>query len=669
MPALLDNTSPPAFTPRELDLLRPTEQLGIAAWAERHMHITEGPLVGEAGAPTRWSTDGFPLQQAVVEAIDDRRWPKVFLLTAPQRWGKTEVAAKPVCLHAIEHRRVSVLYVAANKPLANSQWKRKFKATMEADPTLAALIPENPDDGGTNNRRDFTNGTSFHFAGSESIGALAGFTVPVVVCDDIQAYPAGIPGVGHPVDLAFARAGAYPPEMRTLVGAGTAGTIEDYLWRTIAASTLYCPAVPCLVCGTFQLIEFSRFEYPDDPIEALDDTHMRCANDKCDHHIVFDELPEMLTRHLWVSCPPGEDWVTKPPPEGVRIDLDKCRVYPDTDRDTTVAGFWCNAFYWPFGDTWGFLAADWLSRRGDPDKVKDFQQNLRVVPWEPPEEDEDALTVEAVAEHITEGYKWRTIPKEADVVTLTVDAHANFLYYEVKAWQKNSGSSWLVDAGTTGVHGPRKGEALTKEQADAKIAKGIRRALDDIYAMERGGWQVDGGGTRSADIVLIDGGYHPTAVGQFCLRANTDGRRRKWQMVRGAQTDGGMIWPRKISRTKNGYPFRGINVHEAKHELRYTLSIPQDQPGCLCTYDDHSLEKWHRHMVSEHFIELKTSRGTKKAWVKREGAGANHWWDTAVYGVAAAIAMGVKMPSMQEKPPPRPTTSYFANLKKKGRRR
>jgi phage terminase large subunit GpA-like protein len=644
----------PELSRTERDTIRPRERLPVKAWARRHVKIVEGPLTAEgADVATPWDVETFPLQEAIIDAIDDPRWSKVLLMTAPQAFGKTQCAAIPTLLHALEHRRVSALYVAASLHLANTQWRKKFQKAMEADDDLAALFFDNPDFGGSKECRYFRNGTALHMAGADSVGSLSAFTCQVIVVDDLQAHPEGLVGFGHPADIAYARKGAYPQEVTSLVGMGTASTVTAYLWRNLVTSAFFCPFVPCLDCGTYQLIEFERLQYPEDVKAAVEETWLSCAKAGCTHRIVFDELPEMLAAHRWASTPPGREFTLAPAPGGTFLS-DEWRVYPETDRDTTVAGFWANAFYWPLGDTWGQRAADWLSRRGDPDEEKDYLQAVRVVPWQEPELDEAVLTVEQVAEHAIEGHRHGTVPVEADLVTLTADVHDQYLYYIVRAWKKADGSSWLVDAGTQGVHGPRKGEQLDEAEHKARVGHAIRGALEDLWQVAEAGWPVvtasgaDTGRRIWISLGLVDSGYRPDAVTQFVIRANVPNRPRVWRMIKGRAE--GPIWVKKATSSKYGHVFHYVNTSEGKHAVRELLAIPRDKPGAWLTYADKNLDAYHRHLVAEHFVPKDPNKeDSPKVWKHRPGAGPNHWWDDEVYQVAAAIACGVTLPSGKAK--------------------
>ncbi len=632
-------------------IVRPTARLSISEWARMHVRITEGPLVGDSGEPVRWSPESFPPQVGIMDAIDDQRWSRVFIIGPPQASGKTQAAALPPLLHAIHHRRVSAAYVGANLNLATTQWAKKIKPAIEANGDLAQLIFENTDMGGTRVRRDFTNGTSLHCAGADSVGALSGFTAPVVVCDDVQGYPATLPGFGHPVDVAFARTESFPKEAVTLIGIGTAGTVDDYLWRAVKDSAYFVPLVPCLGCGVYQMLTWDRLIFDESsPAAAVASAWLECVNDDCSHEITFSELPAMLRGHRWVSVPAGEDWVNVEPdryPENPR-------VYPYTDRSTDVAGFWLNALYWTLGKTWGDRAAEWLGRKGNPDRVKDHRQTVRVIPWQEPEEDERALTAEAIAAHQFKGHRYLTVPAAADLVTLTADVHDAFIYYIVRAWRKECGTSWLVDAGTLGVHGPKKEEKLGQREKAARVGHAIREALEDLHKMEAEGWvEADSDARINAAICLVDGGYRPDAVGQFCLARRQELGWRKWVMLKG-DSDGD-IWTGKATKNQRGHPFYRTNVSEGKHVLRELLAVPRDKPGAWHTYADRDLEAYHRHLISEHFITVRRAGKDKKIWEKRDEGGPNHWLDCEVYQIPTAIVCDIPLPVERFNRKKRPT--------------
>jgi phage terminase large subunit GpA-like protein len=654
MPATVDIPNPPA-APEWMQrgfALRP--ELSLVEFARAHCYATEGPLV-ETGigenVPVPFDPATFPLQLAPLEAIGDPRWSRVVVMTAPQAFGKTEALAKPALMYALEYRGISAAYVAGRQALAAGQWKKKILPAMLADADLAALIPENPDEGGDKNQRNFTNGTSLHFAGSESEAALSGFTALVIVCDDVHAMPQSIPGRGHPVDIAFTRSESAPAESCTHVQIGTAGTVEDYHWQTLVSSALYCPFVPCPGCGTYQLLEWERMEFDHEDIgAALTGTWLRCANPDCEHPIVFDELDAMLAEHRWVSLPPGCDWLLNPPEGGSRWDPaepGEFRVYPSTARNTNHAGFWCNALYWPHGKSWGQIAAEYISCRGDPDKPKNFGQQKQTRPWKEPEVDEQRLTVEELQTHVVEGYAARTVPAAADLVTVTVDVQSGYIYYIVRAWKKADGTSWLIDAKTIGK--PVKGGGDSEAELRARRAAGIITGMDELDALVATGWPVVDAegeikGTISARVGLIDRGFEPEIVAGWWSAKH----RNVWKMIKGQKAgQRAVLWPlhrREGLRTDaRNRPWRLVDINAAKHVLRRLLRVAAGQPGYWHIPGSglhvNTIRSYYRHLTSEKWRkDLAPPR-----WKKITEGLENHYLDCETYQISAARACGVQL--------------------------
>ena len=605
-----------------------------------------------------YDPDAFPLQIGPLDSIGSTRFNRTVLMTAPQAFGKTQCAAIPAVLYSIHYRKVSAFYMSGSAHLAYTQWGKKIKKAMDESASLAALIFENTDFGGTKDERRFTNGTSLHFAGADSIANLAGFTVPTVVCDDEQSYQSELPGFGHPADIAETRAGAFSSEQRTLVNIGTAGMKGDHLHAALTSSAFYIPLVPCLKCKTMQLIEFQRMVYDtDNPHNAIRDTWMRCANHQCGHKIRFEELPEMLRRHVWASTPPGKDFVLSPMDGGTSIDRDKIVAYPETKRLTTAAGFWCNAFYWPMGRTWGELAADFMSRVGDPVKLKDWQQHIEVRAWEDPEIDEDALSIEEVSARSCAGYRAKTVHKDADFVTGGVDVQSGYCYYVFRGWRKSDGASWLIDMGT-------EGRPANDDPARRRPIL-IPKALDEINQMAIEGFdRVDDDGTVIGkihpSIIAVDRGYEPDIVAQWWSVKN----RGVWQMTLGSRNPkAGSLWPMKPQLDKRGRPYREIDTNQAKHILRSCMRIPLGQAGYWNSPSEglhpNTLRAYARHMASEVFDR------DKRKWEKRKGFTANHFLDCEVYGLCASKGCNVSLLTENHRPAQKMSLQeWFARQKK-----
>lgn len=642
-----------AFNDRELTELRPREVLSAEAWAVRHLRLTEGPLIGASGGGVAWRPETFPPQRAVLAAADDPRWSMVIIQGPPQRASKTTTAIA-ILGKALHHQRRSAMYVGGNADLAASQWHNKFKRAFLASPELAALIPDNTDQGGNRLERRFVTGVSLFLAGSESASNLSGKTAPVVVCDDVQAY--GTLGkFGHPADYAFTRADSFDRSQRTLVAMGTAGGVDDWLWRTLSGSTFHCPFVPCLTCGAYQLLEWERLVFDaTDPAAAIEQTLMSCARPACDHLIPYAELHRMLAAVRWVSMPEGTDWILDPPPGGTWLEtIDAADEYPRSRRRTGVAGFWLgNALYWPWGESWGELAAAWIGMEGDEERSKNHLQNVRNKPFVPPKADVDALDATAILAGVGQAHAWKVVPEQAGVHTgaglllMSVDVQAGYCWYLVEAWHKTSGQSWLIECGQMGKRGEGR-EITDRDDRGELFARLATEALGKLKAKAVAGWTIAtaGGGHIGKAVpahVLVDVRYLRQTVQAFCRLANGGMHLGTWLPVQGSQAKAGSpvpLWPGPgASRARIEKVGRGryieINTNAAKLLNRgqiaaQLLTLPPDMPRYL-------RDTFVKHLCAEQWNpEL-------KKW--NRPTGPNHLLDCRAMQICGAVGQGVAVP-------------------------
>lgn len=645
------------------------EQLTTAQWSERYRRVTQGPMVGRSGTAVRWSNATFPLQLAIMDAIDSPRWPTVAVMGPPQAGGKTDCAAVNPILKAIHQDHRDCLYMSANADKAYDQWAKKFESAIIASPDLACLRSEYRDDTGTKRRRDFVTGPSLFFAGAESIANLSGSTIPVVVCDDVQAMPPKIGALGHPVDVAFTRTGSLSEDQCVKVLLGTAGTVDDYLFRVLQTSTFYRPYLPCLTCGTYQLIDFERFTFDrDDPVAAAADAYMRCANDDCDHPIRDTELPEMLRRFVWVG-------------RGQTVEKVGVRATPSVSGDlprTRVAGYWWNAFYWPFV-RWGQHCAAWVECAGDPDRAKNFQQHILVQPWEEKDENADALRPEDVTGQAVATHHWRTVPDTAGVargagtVIVTTDVQAGYLWYLVEAWSKPTGTAWFVEAGRFGsTTGATAAEIADRRQRVQAWMRLVSKALGDLWAKIDQGWPIvtaagEVVGTAKAARVLVDCGFLREVVQNFCKLRNGGAWVGTWLPVEGSTAKAASampIWPglnRSVREKKSGRRYFECNTNRAKLYVRDLLAVPAGQGGSLVLPGDMPAfvsDAFSKHLCAEEW------QADKGAW--KQVSGANHLLDCQGMQICGAICEGVKLGrETQDEATPAVVTDWFRRSERK----
>ena len=208
---------------------------------------------------------------------------------------------------------------------------------------------------------------------------------------------------------------------------------------------------------------------------------------------------------------------------------------------------------------------------------------------------------------------------------------------------------------------------MTDDEKRVRVGHAIRKALEQLWVMERDGWPTPSKGQVRARLCLIDGGYRPDAVNQFCLLRNGGLARRTWEMIygRSSRVSGHRhpIWPPRPIR-RQGRVYREVNVDEAKLMLRDIMTTPSSEKGAWHTYSDRDLEAYHKHMVSEHLVPKNRGGQEVFVWEKREDAGPNHWLDGEVYQVIAAVALGVNF-GAREQTKAVVVTNYFSSQRKR----
>ena len=639
--------------------LRPSE------WAERFRIVTEGPRAGAGGMP--WDNRIFPPGVAIMDAAVEPRFRRVLLMAAPQVSGKTAHAFN-VLGYALHWRGADCLYFNANSARAESNYAKKLAPALLAQPELARLIPTSRDEQGTKEHHRYTNGASCYVTGSESEADLSGMTAPVIFGDDLHAFAATIGPHGHAFEFAEKRQAAYPPGERIAIAAGQAADVNNWLWKALLASTFYVLYLPCLNCGWYQLLDFERMVFDATDVESAGrDCWLRCANSECDHQIRHEELPAMLRRHAWVSTPADCNPVLEPGPRAGIASLNNEAVYPESARATLDAGFWWNAFAYPLAP-WTRYAADTVAARDNPDSLRDIQMHVRVIPFTPPAL-EGTLDPEEMKGHREAEHHFGTVPARAGVHTghgvlvVTVDVHKGWIWYQVRAWHKSSGASWVVRWAKL-IKGRQVLAQLDDHQA-ARLAslKLVSEHLDRVQKEEHDGWPIvdDAGevvGTARAQLCCVDQQYLGELVRRWCHKVNGGKWAGKWRPIAGSQApafppkgrrhrkeEDVPLWPRYdrpnvVSRRECYWP---LNVNRAKLYLHALLAIARGEPGYQALPSDappYLLDEF----ANQHAAEVYNEEKGRFDKVSNN----NHLLDTSAYSLCAAVQSGVQLPGLSD---------------------
>jgi phage terminase large subunit GpA-like protein len=167
----------------------------------------------------------------------------------------------------------------------------------------------------------------------------------------------------------------------------------------------------------------------------------------------------------------------------------------------------------------------------------------------------------------------------------------------------------------------------------------VKEALDELVKKR---WPQEGGREMLAGRWLLDSGdgLNTLAVYRYCQRWKGSAVRP----VKGEAALGGNVYvlPSKTAGDHGGKLIRA-NVVALKDFWAALMAREAGTASAVSfprgTAED---EAFVSHLVSEERRLSRSARGqVSGTWMPRSGAGANHWWDALVYGLAGAADLKV----------------------------
>jgi hypothetical protein len=311
-----------------------------------------------------------------------------------------------------------------------------------------------------------------------------------------------------------------------------------------------------------------------------------------------------------------------------------------------------------------------------------FASEFMNDPLKPDSEALPMLSAAQIAEK-TNGLARGQAPLWTSHITLFVDVHDSLLVYAACGWADDFTGAIL----SYGTYPAQQGMTWSLRKAnptladvapagsgrEAAIHSGLEVLCDGLLGGE---WSREGGTVMKVERCLVDSGFSPDLVYNFCrtskhaavllpsrglgIGANKaplaewtlkEGERRGWYWV---------IAP-TLSRTNRVVRFDANHWKTFAHDR---LSVPKGDRGGLTLHGQ--TPEIHR-LIAEHLVSeapvLATAAGrTVKEWRVRQGFSENHFLDSVVGNAVAASISGCVLPNSgaMPKPAPRPRMSLPA---------
>ena len=591
------------------DAIRPPPSVRCSEWASRHYVLAaESSVVAGRFEPR-------PYQRDLLDVIAGGRVRSVTVRKAA-RVGFTKCLLAATAYLLATRRRNAMIY----QPTADDA-KRFSKDSVQpmirdVEPLAAASCGDQRS-GNTLGMVMFL-GCTLEVRGGNTPNAYRRVQKDVVVFDELDAFPVDIGGEGDPVRLGDRRI-ADSPFALSLRGS-TPTTAGSLLERCESAASLHLRFwLPCPECGHRQPLEWGG---PDTAggmkWRHRDPDSVRHACRACDARWPFAALPALLAGGRWQS----DDG--RHVANGLLL-TDDGEPLP-WPRD--IAFHMWAAYALPWSD----IVHGFLDAKDDPDQLRVWTNTVLGEYWHDAAEAVDPDPLLARRE------PYRRPPAAAIAITYGADVQADRIECEVVAWGVGE-ESWSLDYRV--IRGDPTGRAV----------------WDDLLRFLRTEFATEDGRRLTARCGIVDSGYLPDEVYQFCRRAGLRAIPGKGSSVRNHPV---ATLPRRRHREHRVH-ICAIGTDAAKDILFNRLRLERDGPGRCHWPDTPPYDE-------EYFCQL---TGEERRPVKRRGRTVMAWTqchprvealDCRVYALAAirlAQAQGwvsLTAPDSPRPPEPPPPT-------------
>ena len=179
-------------------------KLTISEWADEKRYLSP-----EASAePGKYKTDRAEYQRGIMDAFSDPATERVVVMSSAQV-GKTEILNNIVG-YFIDQDPSSILNLQPTLEMAQTWSKDRLAPMVRDNPCLTDKVTESKAKDGKNTiLHKLFPGGHITIVGANSPAGLASRPIRIVLCDEVDRYPASAGTEGDPVNLAIKRTTTY----------------------------------------------------------------------------------------------------------------------------------------------------------------------------------------------------------------------------------------------------------------------------------------------------------------------------------------------------------------------------------------------------------------------------------------------------------------------------
>jgi len=495
--------------------------------------------------------------------------------------GWTEILNNTIGYH-IHRVPAPVMLLQPTLDMAEAWSKDRLAPMVRDTPCLNERIadPKARDSGNTLLHKRFAGG-HLTIVGANSPASLASRPIRVLLCDEVDRYPASAGTEGDPIDLARRRTATFR-NRKVLMGSTPTVKGASRIEAAFEQSDQRYFFVACPHCAEFQQLVWSQLEWEEGRPETA---AYVCKH--CGALLTDADKPQMLR---------GGEWRGTKPFNG-------------------VAGFHISELYSPW-TSWPEMAAAFLRAKKFPETLQTWINTALGETWE---EKGDTVEPEGLLAR-KEGYGPEELPPGVLLLTVGGDVQDDRIECQLLGWGANE-ECWIIEQAVfRGNPGERR---FWNEEIDAYLKRRYRTEDGRTLGVEAAGFD--------------SGGHHTQAVYDYCVARR---RFRIWA-VKGQAGPGRLAWPKRASRVANSrVPLHMVGVDTIKSTL-YGRLEKVSEPGAGYIHLPASFDAEHcKQLTSETRVRVYVKGRPVIVWKPRAANIRQEVQDCWNYGYAAMIGRG-----------------------------
>lgn len=566
-------------------ILRPKTKLNLVDWADQFRYLSPE----SSAEPGKWRTERVAVARGPMLAVTD---PAVHTITiqACTQLAKTELINNIVGYH-IHQDPAPIIVMQPTESMAETWSKERLDPMIRDCPVLNELVADKKsrESGNTIFQKKFVGGF-INMIGANSPSELAMRPVRIILCDEVDKYPASSGNEGDPISLISERSATFWNRKLVHVCSPTLdGTSR--INQAFKESDQREYHVPCPACKKTQIMEWENVQWPKGlPREAK----YYCTH--CNHP--WTE-PERL------AAIAGGEFIAAADFNG-------------------HAGFKISKLSSPW-ETLGALAQKYVKAVKKTETHKAFINTQLADTWKEKSEVPDWNRLYERREN----YEFNVVPRGGLFITAGVDIQQNRIEIELKAWGREK-VSWSIDY-----------RIIEGDTATERPWRELEKILFESWKIEKSGAAI------GLKMMAVDSGYNTQTVYNWVRKFNST----RVIAVKGFdQLDTNIGTPKavdiKVSGKvhKRGVKLWPVGVSVIKQEiyaaLRQNKAVDgETDPYGFLHYPMYGEEHF-KQLTAEELVTLKDKKGySKQQWQKTRDR--NEALDTAVYCRAAAAICGI----------------------------